>query len=46
MVLKMVQYEPMRRGICTMSGTIYVGGKVTTEASMVAQIVKIAELDA
>lgn len=45
MVLKMTLNEPIRRGICNMSGTIYVGGKATTEAVMVAQIVKVAELD-
>ena len=31
---------PIRRGICEMKGTVYVGGKVTTEAILVAQVVK------
>jgi UDP-3-O-[3-hydroxymyristoyl] N-acetylglucosamine deacetylase/3-hydroxyacyl-[acyl-carrier-protein] dehydratase len=31
---------PIRRGICEMKGTVYVGNKVATEADLVAQIVK------
>jgi UDP-3-O-[3-hydroxymyristoyl] N-acetylglucosamine deacetylase / 3-hydroxyacyl-[acyl-carrier-protein] dehydratase len=31
---------PIRRGICEMKGTVYVGNKVCTEADLVAQIVK------
>ncbi|MBC7935703.1 MAG: bifunctional UDP-3-O-[3-hydroxymyristoyl] N-acetylglucosamine deacetylase/3-hydroxyacyl-ACP dehydratase [Rhizobacter sp.] len=45
MILKMRLNEPIRRGICNMTGTIYVAGRITTEAVMVAQIVKVAELD-
>ncbi|MBC7949072.1 MAG: bifunctional UDP-3-O-[3-hydroxymyristoyl] N-acetylglucosamine deacetylase/3-hydroxyacyl-ACP dehydratase [Chitinophagaceae bacterium] len=40
MVLKMELSQPIRRGICEMKGTVYVGGKITTEADLVAQIVK------
>lgn len=40
MVLKMELSSPIRRGICEMRGTVYVGGKITTEADLVAQIVK------
>ncbi len=40
MILKMELVTPIRRGICEMRGTVYVGGKVTTEADLVAQIVK------
>ncbi len=40
MLLKMEFIGPIRRGICEMHGTVYVGGKVATEADLVAQIVK------
>lgn len=40
MVLKMELAAPIRRGICEMKGTVYVAGKVATEADLVAQIVK------
>lgn len=40
MILKMELTAPIRRGICEMKGTIYVGNKVVTEADLVAQIVK------
>jgi UDP-3-O-[3-hydroxymyristoyl] N-acetylglucosamine deacetylase/3-hydroxyacyl-[acyl-carrier-protein] dehydratase len=40
MLLKMELSSPFRRGICEMRGTIYVGGKVCTEADLVAQIIK------
>ncbi len=40
MVLKMELMAPIRRGICEMKGTVYVGGKVATEAELVAQVVK------
>jgi UDP-3-O-[3-hydroxymyristoyl] N-acetylglucosamine deacetylase/3-hydroxyacyl-[acyl-carrier-protein] dehydratase len=32
--------NPIRRGICEMKGTIFVGEKIVTEATLVAQIVK------
>jgi len=40
MILKMEMAAPIRRGICEMKGTVYVGGKVATEADLVAQVVK------
>jgi len=40
MILKMEFVAPIRRGICEMKGTVYVGGKVATEAILVAQVVK------
>jgi UDP-3-O-[3-hydroxymyristoyl] N-acetylglucosamine deacetylase / 3-hydroxyacyl-[acyl-carrier-protein] dehydratase len=40
MILKMEFISPIRRGICEMKGTVYVGGKVATEADLVAQVVK------
>ena len=43
MLLKMELTSPIRRGICEMRGTVYVGGKVTTEADLVAQVIKRPE---
>lgn len=40
MILKMELISPIRRGICEMKGTVYVGGKVATEAILVAQVVR------
>jgi UDP-3-O-[3-hydroxymyristoyl] N-acetylglucosamine deacetylase/3-hydroxyacyl-[acyl-carrier-protein] dehydratase len=40
MILKMELMQPIRRGICEMKGTIYVGEKVVTEGIFTAQIVK------
>ncbi|MES1217047.1 MAG: bifunctional UDP-3-O-[3-hydroxymyristoyl] N-acetylglucosamine deacetylase/3-hydroxyacyl-ACP dehydratase [Bacteroidota bacterium] len=40
LILKMELTTPIRRGICEMKGTAYVGNKVATEAELVAQIVK------
>jgi UDP-3-O-[3-hydroxymyristoyl] N-acetylglucosamine deacetylase/3-hydroxyacyl-[acyl-carrier-protein] dehydratase len=40
MILKMELLNPVRRGICEMKGTIFVGEKLVAEALMVAQIVK------
>jgi UDP-3-O-[3-hydroxymyristoyl] N-acetylglucosamine deacetylase/3-hydroxyacyl-[acyl-carrier-protein] dehydratase len=40
MILKMELINPIRRGICEMKGTVYVGNKVATEADLVAQLVK------
>lgn len=40
LLLKMELSAPIRRGICEMKGTAYVGNKVATEADLVAQIVK------
>lgn len=40
LILKMELIHPIRRGICEMKGTIYVGNKVVTEAILIAQVVK------
>ena len=40
LLLKMELLSPIRRGIVEMKGTVYSGGKICTEATMVAQIVK------
>jgi UDP-3-O-[3-hydroxymyristoyl] N-acetylglucosamine deacetylase/3-hydroxyacyl-[acyl-carrier-protein] dehydratase len=40
LILKMELMHPIRRGICEMKGTIFIGDKVVTEAILVAQIVK------
>ncbi len=37
---KMELMNPVRRGICEMKGTIFVGDKTVAEADLVAQIVK------
>lgn len=40
LILKMELLNPIRRGIVEMRGTIFVGDKLVTEATLVAQIVK------
>ena len=40
MILKMEMIEPIRRGICVMRGSVYVGNKLCTEADLTAQLVK------
>ncbi|HEU4469739.1 MAG TPA: bifunctional UDP-3-O-[3-hydroxymyristoyl] N-acetylglucosamine deacetylase/3-hydroxyacyl-ACP dehydratase [Flavisolibacter sp.] len=40
LILKMELMNPVRRGICEMKGTIFVGDKIVAEADLVAQIVK------
>lgn len=40
LILKMELMNPVRRGICEMKGTIFVGDKIVAEAELVAQIVK------
>ena len=40
LILKMELTSHIRRGICEMKGTVYVGNKVCCEADLVAQIVK------
>lgn len=40
MILKMELINPIRRGICEMRGTVYVGNKIATEADLMAQLVK------
>lgn len=39
-LLKMELLAPIRRGICQMQGTAYVGNKIVSEAELTAQIVK------
>jgi UDP-3-O-[3-hydroxymyristoyl] N-acetylglucosamine deacetylase / 3-hydroxyacyl-[acyl-carrier-protein] dehydratase len=40
LLLRMELAAPIRRGICEMRGTVFVGGKIATEADLVAQLVK------
>lgn len=40
LLLKLELLSPIRRGICEMRGTAYVGNKLATEAELVAQIVR------
>ncbi len=40
MLLKMELIEPIRRGICVMRGSIFVGNKLCTEGDLTAQLVK------
>lgn len=40
MLLKMELMGPIRRGLCEMHGTVYVGNKIATEAILMAQLVK------
>jgi UDP-3-O-[3-hydroxymyristoyl] N-acetylglucosamine deacetylase/3-hydroxyacyl-[acyl-carrier-protein] dehydratase len=39
LILKMELISPIRRGICEMKGTAYVGNKIVCEADLMAQIV-------
>ncbi|OAV45485.1 bifunctional UDP-3-O-[3-hydroxymyristoyl] N-acetylglucosamine deacetylase/3-hydroxyacyl-ACP dehydratase [Lewinella sp. 4G2] len=39
-LFKMELIAPIRRGICQMRGTAYVGNKIVSEAELVAQVVK------
>jgi UDP-3-O-[3-hydroxymyristoyl] N-acetylglucosamine deacetylase/3-hydroxyacyl-[acyl-carrier-protein] dehydratase len=40
LILKLELLNQIRRGICEMRGTVYVGNKLATEAELVAQIVR------
>lgn len=40
MILRMELLGPIRRGICEMRGTVFVGNKIATEADLMAQLVK------
>ena len=40
MLMKMVLMSPIRRGICQMYGTIYVGNKIVSEGELIAQIIR------
>ena len=43
LVLKMELLSPIRRGICHMFGTAYVGNKIVSEGELTAQVVKRSE---
>lgn len=40
LILKLELLSPIRRGICEMKGTAYVGNKIVTEAELVAKLVQ------
>jgi len=40
LILKMELLNPIRRGICHMYGTAYVGNKIVSEGELTAQIIK------
>ena len=40
LILKLELLSPIRRGICEMHGSAYVGNRLVTEADLVAQIVR------
>lgn len=40
LIMKLELAGPIRRGICEMIGTIYVGNKIVTESMLMAQLVK------
>lgn len=40
LILKLELLSPIRRGICEMKGTAYVGNKLATEAELVAQLIR------
>ncbi len=40
MLMKLELLAPIRRGICEMRGTVFVGNKIVTEADLMAQLVK------
>ena len=42
-ILKMELLSPIRRGVCHMQGTAYVGNKIVSEGELTAQIVKREE---
>lgn len=44
LILKMELMSPIRRGICQMYGTAYVGNKIVSEGELTAQIVKVRNL--
>ncbi len=43
LILKMELISPIRRGICEMKGTAFVGDKLVAEAVLIAQIIKRTE---
>ncbi len=40
LIMKLELTGPIRRGMCEMTGTVYVGNKITTETMLMAQLVK------
>lgn len=40
LIMKLELTGPIRRGLCEMIGTVYVGNKITTETMLMAQLVK------
>jgi UDP-3-O-[3-hydroxymyristoyl] N-acetylglucosamine deacetylase/3-hydroxyacyl-[acyl-carrier-protein] dehydratase len=44
LIFKLELLSPIRRGICEMKGTAYVGNKIVTEAELIAKIVKKEEV--
>jgi UDP-3-O-[3-hydroxymyristoyl] N-acetylglucosamine deacetylase / 3-hydroxyacyl-[acyl-carrier-protein] dehydratase len=44
-IFKLDLVEPIRRGLCHMRGMTYVNGKVVAEADMLAQIVKVRNVE-
>jgi len=38
--MKLELLSPIRRGLCEMRGTVYIGNKVVTEADLVAKIIR------
>ncbi|TVR81207.1 MAG: bifunctional UDP-3-O-[3-hydroxymyristoyl] N-acetylglucosamine deacetylase/3-hydroxyacyl-ACP dehydratase [Chitinophagaceae bacterium] len=44
LILKLELLSPIRRGICEMKGTAFVGNKIASEANLVAQIVRKEKL--
>jgi UDP-3-O-[3-hydroxymyristoyl] N-acetylglucosamine deacetylase/3-hydroxyacyl-[acyl-carrier-protein] dehydratase len=45
LILKLDLLSPLRRGIAHMFGEIYVGDKMVCEGELMAQIVKVKNLD-
>lgn len=45
LVFRMDLVEPIRRGMCHMKGAAFVGNKMVCEADMMAQIVKVRNVD-
>jgi UDP-3-O-[3-hydroxymyristoyl] N-acetylglucosamine deacetylase/3-hydroxyacyl-[acyl-carrier-protein] dehydratase len=43
LIMKLELTGPIRRGLCEMIGTVYVGNKITTETMLMAQLVKREE---
>jgi UDP-3-O-[3-hydroxymyristoyl] N-acetylglucosamine deacetylase/3-hydroxyacyl-[acyl-carrier-protein] dehydratase len=45
-IFKLEFITPIRRGLCHMKGTTYVNNKIVAEAEMLAQIVKVRNIEA